>query len=543
MGQAAGVGCSFGTLHLCASEDASGSYVLPSQCGGSASSHSYGKVTKSHNLDLAPDSWQLGTSSFGTVLHAAHRASGELRSLRVVPKRRCERERLLREIEVLRGLDHPNLARVVGTLEDARMVWIIMENAPGKDLLSAVISSYQSLSEWLIAQLLRQLLLGLQHLHLAGLAHQDVQPRNVLASERPMGQELRIKLIDYGFAGKYSRNPGPTPLQLSHCLAPEQVAGSLSPRTLVMEPSCDIWAVGAISFTLLSGQWPIDADNAQLLQKKLRAGEWSFSPAASWLVGDQAKALVASFLVAPPGQRPTAAQALEHPFLRLGGLEKRALQPMARSREVLQSLLCLSSRRLVQDTTVNALATSLHEKQLATLQRHLEGLDPTGRGLLTLQELRSGLVQAGVRLPGRLLGALLALEGDDARGLRAEDLMEAAAERRRGLEEAVLWAAWSIGVPDGAAALERREAVRLLEQSSSVLSMVLGASAPGAPAAGEPQLPPLPEPTDFEALLRWVRGAAASGRGAAAGRWPLPGGARMSSMDLAIRLPPPMEMA
>mmetsp|Transcript_89870 Transcript_89870/g.262672 ORF Transcript_89870/g.262672 Transcript_89870/m.262672 type:complete len:541 (-) Transcript_89870:33-1655(-) len=539
MGQAAGVGCSFGTLHLCASEDASGAYVLPSRCGGATGSHSHGSVAKSHNLDLAPDSWQLGTSTFGTVLRAAYRASGEPRALRAVPKRRCERERLLRELEVLRALDHPNLVRVAGVVEDPRMIWIIMESAPGKDLLTAVTSSRQTLSEWLIAQLLRQLLLGLQHLHAAGLVHQDVQPRNVLASTRPTGQELRLKLIDFGLAGKYSRTPGRVPMPLSRCAAPEQVGGSLSPRTLSMEPGCDIWAVGTISFALLSGQWPIDAENADNLRKKLSMGLWAFVPATSWAVSDQAKALVSSLLTIQPGQRPTAAQALEHPFLRIDGLDKRALQPLARSQEVQQSLLRLSSRQLLQDITVNALAMHLHEKQLAQLRRHLESLDPTGRGLLTLLDLRRGLVEAGVQLPGRLLGALLALRGDEARGLRAEDLAGAAVERRQGLEEVLLWATWSLGAPEGAAALRREEAMKLLEQNSSALSLVFGTSAP-ALAASEPP-PPLPEPADFEALLRWARAASAR-RGAATGRWPLPSGARMSSMDLSIRIPPPMEI-
>lgn len=541
MGQAAGVGCSFGNIHLCASENPSGTYVLPSRCGGASGSHSYGKFTKSHNLDLAPDSWQLGTSTFGTVLRAAHRASGELRAVRAVPKRRCEREPLLRELEVLRGLDHPNLVRVGGVVEDARMIWIVMENAPGKDLISAVISSRQTLSEWLIAQLLRQLLLGLHHLHSAGLVHQDVQPRNVLASERSSGQELRLKLIDFGLAGKYSRAPAPSPTHISHCLAPEQASGSLSPRTLIMEPSCDVWAVGAISFALLSGDWPIDAESAQLLQKKLRAGLWSFTPASSWTVNEQAKAFVSSLLIAQPGQRPTAAQALDHPFLRLDGLDKQALRSLVRSQEVLQSLLRISSRRLLQDTTANTLAMHLHEKQLAELRRHLEGMDPTGRGLLTLQELRRGLVQAGVRLPGRMLGTLLALRGDERRSLRVEDLAEAASERRRGVEEVLLWAAWNLGAPEGTVALRRGEAVRLLEQSGSALALVFGSSAPGADGAAEPPPAP-PEPLDFDSLLRWVREASAW-RGAASGTWPLPAGVRASSIDLAIRLPPPIEAA
>mmetsp|Transcript_27479 Transcript_27479/g.85513 ORF Transcript_27479/g.85513 Transcript_27479/m.85513 type:complete len:523 (+) Transcript_27479:57-1625(+) len=522
MGQTAGVGCSFGTLHLCASEDAQGGpLVLPLRCSGASGSRSTGKVARSYSLDLAPDSWQPGSSSFGTAVRAVHRDTGELQLLRVVPKRRCDRERMLRELEALRALDHPNLARVCDVVEDVRAIWLVMELVPGEDLLCAVVNSCQPFTEWFIARLMRQLLLGLQHLHSAGLAHKDVQPRNILVFERPLGQDLRVKLIDYGLAGKYAKVPPPIAFQCCHCLAPEQISGSISPRTVLMEPSCDLWA-----------------DSIQLLRKKIRTGLWAFLPTEAWTVSDQAKSFVASLLAVQSGQRPAAAQALEHPFLRLDALDKQALQPLARGQEVVRSLKRLNGWRLLQHAVVSALATRLHAKGLAELRQHLSTLDASGKGGLTLLELRRGLVRAGVALPGRLLGALSALEGEEGGGLRGEDLVEAAAERRRGLEEAVLWAAWSTAAPEAPPLLRREEALRLLSHSAPTFSALLG-----TPAAG-PVEPQLPLQVAFDDLLRWLQDAAyARHDGSLQAMWLRLSAARLSAADLAIRIPAAQEFA
>merc|ERR1719367_2249483 len=110
--------------------------VLPSRCGGASASHSSGRVTRMYNINLASNSWHLGSSSFGTVLRAARRDTQEVRAARAILKRRCDRERLLHELGVLKGLDHPNLPRVHEIVEDARVIWLIMEMAQGQELMS-----------------------------------------------------------------------------------------------------------------------------------------------------------------------------------------------------------------------------------------------------------------------------------------------------------------------------------------------------------------------------------------------------------------------
>lgn len=547
MGQSTSVGCSFGTLHLCASEDGGGpaGVVLPSRCSSAGNCNTQGRVTKAYSLDLAGSSWYLGSGSFGTSFRCAHRAKEELRVMRAIPKRFCDREGMLRELEAIRGLDHPNLVRICDVIEDTRFLWLVMEATPGEDILYAVADSGKQLTEWLVAQLVRQLVLGLQHLHAAGLAHEDVQPRNVLVTDKPMGQELRLKLIDYGLARRYRKSQHvqaaePLALQFSQCLSPEQVAEASNPRTLLVQPSCDLWASGVITYVLLSGRWPFDAESPSLLHKKIRAGLWAFLPVEAWAVGERAKAFISSLLVVEPDRRSNTGQALEHPFLRLDEVDKSALQPLLHRQEIIRSLRKLSSMQLLRQAVVHSLGTHLQDEQLAELRRHLCSLEPSGKGSLTLSELRHGLVQAGVVLPGRLLPSLQSLgrKENQSRNLKVGDLIEAAAQRRHSLEEVILWSTWIAANPDTSLFLRREEALRVFEQGSSALAAVLGSSAPVCDSLG-PSKPEaaLPDRVGFDDLLTWVRDAAASQHRSISTLWLRRAGAHASAADLVIRIP------
>jgi len=472
MGQSANAGCSFGSLHLCQSDanQGSGGLVLSSgTCGGS---HSLGRVGKAYSIDASNEGRYAGSSSFSTVFRAVHRSSSDTRILRVVAKRVCERERLTRELDVLRGLDHPNLVKVLEVWEDHRAICILLEPVPGYDLLTAVGTSGLLLSELLMAQLTRQLLLGLQQLHSAGLAHEDVQPRNILASEGVLpGQDLRIKLVDYGLATKYAtasctdRPPTCAALQCCNCLAPEQ-APELPPRSRVSfgDPSVDIWAVGAITFLLLSGHWPIEAATPSALRKKLRTGLWGFQPPEAWSgVSSSAKAFVSALLVTDSGKRADTEQALGHVFLRHDSVQKGAAKPFLRQRELAASFCRLGGLWALQQAAVNAAATQLSGAQIVVFQR-LFGADDVGmEARVPFSELRQKLMTAGVQLPGRHLGALLAVDDDPNCKISGQQVMLAAAERRRGLEEAVLWAAWTAATADGATSVNRTELPSIFE--------------------------------------------------------------------------------
>jgi len=324
-------------------------------------------------------------------------------------------------------------------------------------------------------------------------------------------------------------------LQSYHCLAPEQITTSVSPRSALAEPASDMWAAGVIAFVLLSGQWPVDADSPQLLQKKIKTGLWAFIPSDVWGgVSERAKSFLTTLMVANVAKRPAATQALSHPFLKLDALDKNALKPLARSKDICRSLRRISGWQAFKVELVHAIATHLSTAQLTDFQRHMCSLEQAGgKGSLQLSAFRRGLVQAGIQLPGRLAESLLEMASDDARTLSVQEVVDAAAERRQGLEETALWSLWSLLSPEGAATLRRAELLQLVDRGGGLLRQVFGPKASELDVVGG-RGGEMPEFMKYEDLLARLRACAQDGVRSQGVR---PAGWR-GSLDLSIRLPP-----
>jgi calcium-dependent protein kinase len=79
---------------------------------------------------------------------------------------------------------------------------------------------------------------------------------------------------------------------------------------------CDIWSVGVITYILLCGQPPFNGENDKEIMKKVRAGKFSFDNSSVWnQVSDKAKDFITQLLTYDQHERPSAAQALQHPWI------------------------------------------------------------------------------------------------------------------------------------------------------------------------------------------------------------------------------------
>jgi tetratricopeptide (TPR) repeat protein len=158
--------------------------------------------------------------------------------------------RFEREGQVLSGLDHPNIVRVVafGTLPD-RTPFIAMEWLDGEDLCARQRRAPLAVGE--AVEVAKQVALALEAAHQRGIVHRDVKPTNLflLSGEGP----LRVKLVDFGVAAagdiKLTRSGGivGTPAYM----APEQARGD-GP----VDARADLYALGATLFELLAGRPP-----------------------------------------------------------------------------------------------------------------------------------------------------------------------------------------------------------------------------------------------------------------------------------------------
>jgi serine/threonine protein kinase len=185
-------------------------------------------------------------------------------------------QRMRREAEALRGIDHPNVVRVLDTGETAAGVpFLVLEALPGETLGDYLRRQGTPPFE-LALELVRQAAQGLCAAHRAGIVHRDVKPDNFVLLG-PTAEPFGLKLIDFGMAKLGSSNKTTdthTILGTVEYMAPEQIlAEPVDART-------DVYAMGVVMFRLFTGQLPFET---KLPTDLLRHQLFSSMPPPSWL--------------------------------------------------------------------------------------------------------------------------------------------------------------------------------------------------------------------------------------------------------------------
>ncbi len=261
---------------------------------------------------------EIGRGAVGVVYRAYDVASGQAVALKIVASEAGvapdDEERLKREGEVLKGLNHPGIVRIVdsGLIEETGLPFVAMEWLEGEDLGSRQRRSPLSLSEVVCLGALVAQALGAAHD--AGVIHRDIKPGNILLrSERPADEafaELGVQpvLVDFGVAARKdlrSTRAGDivgTPAYM----APEQARGGTR-----IDGRADLYSLGATLFELVAGRPPHQGPNVIAMLARLVTTE---PPRLSELRRETPPALddlVRRLLAIDPDRRPSTAQEVE----------------------------------------------------------------------------------------------------------------------------------------------------------------------------------------------------------------------------------------
>ena len=196
---------------------------------------------------------QLGAGGMG-VVYMAVRADGvfqRIAALKIIRAGYNSEQmiaRFRRERQILAGLDHPNIARILdgGTTPDG-LPYFVMDYVDGVPLNTFCSDHRAGLNQRL--NLFRQACRAVQYLHTNRIVHRDLKPANILVTSAGA-----VKLLDFGIARLLDDNsdtrPKTIPLLTPEYASPEQVSGK--PTTA----ATDIYSLGAILYELLTGSRP-----------------------------------------------------------------------------------------------------------------------------------------------------------------------------------------------------------------------------------------------------------------------------------------------
>lgn len=288
---------------------------------------------------------RLGAGGFGVVYEVETVVGGLRRALKVLDPRWAGDEdvkaRFINEALVLEEINHPNVARcyAVGTL-DSGEPYLLLELISGRSLKAILGSEHGTGFETRRAvRLAKQIAAGLVAAHGKGVLHRDLKPENVLV-QSPGSTEEQAKIIDFGVAKikeagfASTQNLVGTP----NFMAPEQ----FNPGT-PLDDRVDLYQLGALLFTLLTGQPPYRIEEGGLLELvELQASSREAGPRPSEhrseLRNDpELDDLVATLLATDRDRRPASAREVCE---RLARIEQPlvATSPVATARALVEAL-------------------------------------------------------------------------------------------------------------------------------------------------------------------------------------------------------------
>ena len=236
----------------------------------------------------------------------------------VDPKKRAM---LLREIDIIKMLDHPNTIKVVEVFQSINTLYIVMELCTGGELFDRLYDQPgDCFSEPDACRLAKKMVGAIAYLHANGIVHRDLKLENFIFTSGSTDAE--IKLLDFGFSRQY----------LTHSHRMTKLVGTcyyLAPEVLSQEytEASDLWSLGVVIYMMVTGAVPFggvtnDAIVQKIIKKTAQPAKLR-STLASTMRNAQCSAscidFVLGLMTVDMNDRMTASQASQHAWFTAGG--------------------------------------------------------------------------------------------------------------------------------------------------------------------------------------------------------------------------------
>ena len=358
---------------------------------------SHGAIMDNYDVEKKP----LGKGGYGTVFKGTNKKTGEPRAIKKLSREGIEEDdlvRFLREIELLKKADHPNIIKLYELYESKHSLYLVMEKCDGGELFDDLITRVENgpmYTEKEVAIILKQIMSAVEYCHNNGICHRDLKPENILFSKKlkidtgkvdlknnPIKvikvdeKENPIKVIDFGLS-QIIKPDLASKVGTAYYVAPEILAGKYTEK-------CDIWSSGVILYILLCGDPPFNGPNDQVIYKKIKEMKFTFSDKFKD-ISEEAKDLI-RHMIAPEKERYSAKQVLEHKWF--DKVETAKLKELNFDGSFLKEY---KNSNHLKKLVLLFIASRIGDKEISELKQVFKAFDKNNDGQIDFEEFKKGL--------------------------------------------------------------------------------------------------------------------------------------------------------
>ncbi|XP_067280179.1 serine/threonine-protein kinase MARK2 isoform X8 [Pseudorasbora parva] len=258
----------------------------------------------------------IGKGNFAKVKLAKHVLTGKEVAVKIIDKTQLNSsslQKLFREVRIMKLLNHPNIVKLFEVIETEKTLYLVMEYASGGEVFDYLVA-HGRMKEKEARAKFRQIVSAVQYCHQKCIVHRDLKAENLL-----LDADMNIKIADFGFSNEFTLG---NKLD-TFCGSPPYAAPELFQGKKYDGPEVDVWSLGVILYTLVSGSLPFDGQNLKELRERVLRGKYRIP----FYMSTDCENLLKKFLILNPTKRGSLEQQIMKDRWMNGGHEDDELKP------------------------------------------------------------------------------------------------------------------------------------------------------------------------------------------------------------------------
>ncbi|XP_060110773.1 serine/threonine-protein kinase MARK2 isoform X8 [Heteronotia binoei] len=290
----------------------------------------------------------IGKGNFAKVKLARHVLTGKEVAVKIIDKTQLNSsslQKLFREVRIMKVLNHPNIVKLFEVIETEKTLYLVMEYASGGEVFDYLVA-HGRMKEKEARAKFRQIVSAVQYCHQKFIVHRDLKAENLL-----LDADMNIKIADFGFSNEFTfGNKLDT-----FCGSPPYAAPELFQGKKYDGPEVDVWSLGVILYTLVSGSLPFDGQNLKELRERVLRGKYRIP----FYMSTDCENLLKKFLILNPSKRGTLEQIMKDRWMNVGHEDdelKPYVEPLPDYKDPRRTELMISmgyTREEIQDSLVS----------------------------------------------------------------------------------------------------------------------------------------------------------------------------------------------